>query len=240
MTFTAIPNVRAGLTILTLTALVAFAAATAGHAQVTLLSENFDASGNPYTPSATAIGASTDYSLTTQGAFTAPGQYRIITNPSTAFTNGYTSYGDHTSGTGQFLFVDGAGSSSTRLWDDTLTLTAGTTYTFSFWGSSGGATAVPVLHPTIDGASLATGSDLTTVNGVWTQFTGTFTVATTGSHTLAIVDTMTPSSGNDGGIDDIRLTAPSAAPEPSDLLLLVPAVAGFALTAQRQRRRQRK
>ena len=173
-----------------------------------LLSENFDSSGATYTPSPSALGAGTDYRVAFTNIFHAPPDYWVITNPATAFfMTGDASFGDHTSGSGQMFFFDGAASTSTRISYTTLNLVAGVTYTFSFWGTCSNNGDIPVLSGKLDGQTIVGSTNLTTITGVWLPYTVTFTVATTGLHTLSIVDLNTDFAANDGAIDDVLLTS---------------------------------
>jgi gliding motility-associated-like protein len=67
-----------------------------------------------------------------------PGNYAITTNPQLLNSN-FISGGDHTTGTGNMLVVDGNTVPNSRLWSSTSTggaltgFTAGSTYTFSYW-----------------------------------------------------------------------------------------------------------
>ena len=66
------------------------------------------------------------------------GNYAITTNPQLLNSN-FISGGDHTTGSGMMLVVDGNTVPNSRLWSCTSTggaltgFTAGSTYTFSYW-----------------------------------------------------------------------------------------------------------
>jgi hypothetical protein len=80
-------------------------------------------------------GFTSQYSNVANGTFTAPGDYGLTTNPSnpiTGFTNGFFSYGDHTSGSGLMLLVDG-GAPGTYVWGESIAVSPNTTYTFTGW-----------------------------------------------------------------------------------------------------------
>jgi hypothetical protein len=121
-----------------------------------------------------------------------------------------------------------------------LTTVNGATYNFSFWVgvddtatlSDGSAT----FDATAGGTDLFGGTPLDTSGyglGQYQNFTGTFT-ATSASTTLSF----TGGTTNDGGtwyVDDVSVTASSAAlPEPSVMLILASALG--LLTAVRRRR----
>ena len=62
---------------------------------------------------------------------TIEGEYSIVTDPGTQFANKYAKYGDHTSGTGAMLFVDGDNTGA--FWRDSVSLAANTTYAFTYF-----------------------------------------------------------------------------------------------------------
>jgi len=201
----------------------ALGATAASAGAVDVLAEDFS-SGNPAAGSA--------YTLVGAGAFTGPGQYRVIANPGTDLTNGYNGYYDHTlnSSAGRMLFFDGA-TRPISIWQASASLNAGQSYTFSFWGSSGSVTSVPTLTLRIDGADV--GTTLATAAATWTQYSYTFTPDASGVRTFSIVDLNFTEFGNDGAIDDILLTTP--VPEPAVASLMLLGLAG--MTALRRRRK---
>ena len=206
--------------------LAALPIASLGAHATTIFSEDFS-SGNPV--------PSTSYSLIDAGVHSLPGQYRVVSNPADAFTNGYVSYFDHTlaTGRGAMMFFDGMGSAST-IWSQAASLSAGTSYTFSFYSSSADTLTPPVLDVLVDGVS--TGSTIATVTGMWTQFTYAYVPTTSGTHAFSIIDANLEPNGNDGALDDISLTTATVAavPEPSTYALMI---AGLAAVGTLKRRR---
>ena len=147
---------------------------------------------------------------------TEPSQYSVITNPSTAFTNGYLSYGDHTTGSGLMFFADG-GPSTQNVWTENLSLAAGM-YTFTAWVADPDPNLgnAEMLGLYINGQK--TGNTFTSTQvGQWQEWTMSVNVANPGAASFAIRN-LNPNyqSGNDDfTLDDLTLT-----PEPSSLLLL--------------------
>ncbi len=196
----------------------------AGHAS-TVFSANFD--------DGTLGGGSTAYSAVPSGTFSAPGQYAVVGNPSTYFSNGYDSFGDHTSGAGKMLFFDGAGGPAS-IWSDSVALVGGTTYTFEFYGASGSDENVPALQLYIDGS--AVNVQLTPAAGQWGQYLVALTPSASGTYTFSIQDNNFIGEGNDGAIDDISLTAPntSSVPEPQPVALMLAGLGALAALARRR------
>ena len=151
--------------------------------------------------------------------FTVPGDYSVITNPATAFTNGYLSYGDHTTGSGLMFFADGA-APGLNVWSEDLNLAAGG-YTFSGWMSipdpslANAATLAFLVNGAQDG-----GTFTVTEVGQWQEWTLHFNLTSGGNTMLSIQDTNPDFNAgyDDFTLDDLSLTH-GTTPEPDSLLL---------------------
>ncbi len=139
-------------------------------------------------------------------------------------------FGDHTTGTGNMLIVNG--SESTQLgsvWSGTLTdsLTTGT-YSFSAWAANVYNQAPSTLRFFIGGVQI--GSDFTLgTAGQWVRFSASFTVPPVPAGNPSFTDLIVVHTGNDFVVDDISLVA---VPEPTTMiagaLLLLPLGVGLA------------
>ncbi len=103
-------------------------------------------------------GFTTQYSVVTGNGtvYTSPGDTGITSNPAsstTGFTNGYLSYGDHTSGSGLMLFMDG-GSPSDYFWQELVSLAASTEYTFSYYVTAAYDENLPTIQTLLNGTGL--------------------------------------------------------------------------------------
>jgi hypothetical protein len=198
------------------------ALSSSAHAQNLFTNGDFEA-GN--------TGFSTPYSY-----FTAPdmpeGVYGVGTNPNT-FHSAFTSFGDHTSGAGNMMVLNGASVPGQSVWSQTITgLTSGTDYYFGTWLSSVYPVNPANLQFLVDGDLISTTFDAPATTGSWVGYFSQWT-ATGTSATFTIINQNTNAGGNDFALDDITLStsAPGGtnvtAPEPSTLALLALPIIGF-------------
>ena len=149
-------------------------------------------------------GFNSSYNYISSTGLLGAGQYTLVTDPSTSHSHAsVVSYGDHTSGSGLMMMVNGATSPIT-VWSQDVTLTPNTTYKFSGFTSTwlGGLT---VLDVRVDGVSIGTG-DGAPYGGIWEEFSYIFNSGALSSTTIEIVDLNTVLGGNDFALDDLSLS----------------------------------
>ncbi|MFO0955906.1 MAG: PEP-CTERM sorting domain-containing protein [Isosphaeraceae bacterium] len=161
-----------------------------------------------------------------------PGQYQVTINPIYVNPYWYAGFGDHTSGHGNMLLVDGSQNPSQYLWQETVSgLSVGTIYNFSGWAASVDAvteTPPATLMIASGGSQIGSLVNISAVPAVWQRFTVSF-AATSSTMTFQIFDEQTSQLYNDFALDDLSLTVASV-PEPASLLMLstgVIAVLGY-------------
>jgi len=152
------------------------------------------------------------------------GNYAITTNPQLLNSN-FISGGDHTTGSGMMLVVDGNTVPNSRLWSCTSTggaltgFTAGLTYTFSYWIKSvsndvtNNATQANINVFFVNASNInpaSTNSYAPLPSQGWRQVSYTFT-ATTNNALIELRNNNLSVLGNDFAIDDIAIT-PGALP----------------------------
>jgi gliding motility-associated-like protein len=135
------------------------------------------------------------------GSLWPEGYYSIQTNPNNVHPN-FASFGDHTSGTGLMMVINGA-SSPVNIWCQTIAVTPNTSYDFSAWGASCTPSNPAQLQFEINGVLVGTALQLPGTNGVWTEFHVVWNSGSNTSITICIHDNQTALSGNDFAIDDI-------------------------------------
>jgi hypothetical protein len=120
-------------------------------------------------------------------------------------------FGDHTSGDGLMMVVNGADAVDRVLWGQTVPVRAGAEYTFSLWLTSWYATAPAELEVRVNGKSL--GKVVAPARcGEWKQFRAAWSSGADKQASVEIFDLTRAISGNDFAIDDISLRGPPPAP----------------------------
>ncbi|MEN9559473.1 MAG: hypothetical protein RLZZ502_684, partial [Pseudomonadota bacterium] len=153
----------------------------------------------------------------------------------------FYSMGDHTTGTGNMMVVNGGGQANTA-WSQSVAVTAGTQYDLSAWAANvccdatfnfnfPGSGLELIIMDGVTSTSIAAGS--TGLAGVWNKLSGNWTATSTGNVTVAILNTVTALNGNDFALDDISMTAVSNTPVPASLLLLAVGLLGFGTVRRR-------
>ena len=204
------------LAVSALSILLAFAVTTAT-AQNLLTNGSFSDGNTGFTSDYTYIPGNGTYA-------TVPGEYSVIYNPATAFTNGYLSYGDHTTGNGLMFFADGA-APSLNAWAENVSLSAGM-YTFTGWVADPDPSMFnpETLGLFINGQQVG-GTFTSTQVGQWQEWVLSLNISNPGTDTISIRDLNNNyNAGNDDfTLDDLSLTQGSGggtAPEPSSLVLM--------------------
>lgn len=131
-------------------------------------------------------GFNSSYNYISSTSLLGAGQYTLVTDPSTSHTHAsVASYGDHTSGSGLMMMVNGA-TSPVTVWSQNVNLTQNAMYNFSGFTSTwlGGLT---VLDVRVNGVSIGTGNGAA-YGGIWEEFSYSFNSGTLSSATIEIID----------------------------------------------------
>lgn len=143
-----------------------------------------------------------------------PGGYFIGTSPSTApgaFAD-WCTCGDHTTGTGSMMIVNGATTAGWPVWEQTVSVAPSSNYTFSYWGADvdHDSNSFPHLLVRINGKVIGESTfpeNSPDNGGKWQNYTFTWNSGSSQSADLAIFDQNTDSPWNDFAIDDISFIA---------------------------------
>lgn len=152
--------------------------------------------------SAGNTGFTTSYSPEPAGS-TCNGCSAVDINPY-SYDVSWTSMGDHTTGTGKMLIIDGATTYPVNFWCESIPVTANTNYVFSFWMASTYPSSLPSIEVKING--LVAGTFMAgSTSGVWNLYQLEWNSGSATSADICMDDAVTVSFGNDLVIDDIAL-----------------------------------
>jgi len=164
------------------------------------------------------------------------GEYAIVDDPNKVHSSA-TSFGDHTSGVGLMMAVNGSTvSSQETVWSQQVDIDPNTVYTFSSWFASWHPMSPAELQISINDNTIGV-ADILPTTGIWSLFATTWNSGLNTSANIKIVDLNTIHGGNDFAIDDIRLT--STVPEPSSAIMLLFGSGMAGLAGIRTRRKKK-
>ncbi len=139
------------------------------------------------------------------GVLSAEGTYAIDNNPRDVHAN-FSSFTDHTNGSGNMLIVNGSPTNNLTVWTQNIPIIANTDYVFSVWVTSASPANPAQLQFSINGSQLGTTIVPSgTADGSWQYFTTTWNSGNVSglSIPIALVNKNTVANGNDFAIDDI-------------------------------------
>jgi hypothetical protein len=160
-------------------------------------------------------GFATDY-IYSPASTTPPQTYTVGLNPHDTHGSA-ASYGDHTSGSGNMLVVNGSENPDVVVWGQSIPVAPNADYTFSYWVSSWYRTAPAELEVLINGTSIGIATAPSTT-GVWVEVSHPWHSAASAVADIEIINTQLAYSGNDFALDDIHLSGPPI-PAPGAILL---------------------
>jgi hypothetical protein len=116
----------------------------------------------------------------------------------------FPSFEERTGNQAAMLVGKGSTAVGSKIWAQSVNVTAGNIYTLTFWARAVQNQNVPVLYWAIDGTQI--GSSLTLASGSWQQVTVTFTATVSGYTTIAIINSnRSAGNGNTFAIDDVSM-----------------------------------
>jgi len=117
----------------------------------------------------------------------------------------FAAWGDHTTGTGNYMIINGSTNGIKTIWSQTVALPAGSSATLSIWMLTL-ATPAGQFRVKINGTVIGSNQTTPATVGVWGNYTFPFVVPTSGNAAVVIESVSTALAGNDFGLDDIQFT----------------------------------
>ncbi len=133
------------------------------------------------------------------------GEYFVGTNPQ-AWNGGLSPCGDHTSGAGNMMMVNGSPIANMSIWCQTVPVSPNTDYLFSTWVTPAYNVNMPILQFSINGVPLGSNFSPSGANCTWEEFFSTWNSGANTTANICIVNQNINIAGNDFGIDDISFS----------------------------------
>ena len=129
------------------------------------------------------------------------GTYLVVDDPSTTHA-AFSNCNDHTSGSGNMMFVNGANSLS-EIWCQTVNVTPNTDYAFTAWATSVNPASPAILQFSIDGVLIGNNFNLSGVLCQWESFYALWNSGGATSIEICVTNQNLAGGGNDFALDDI-------------------------------------
>jgi gliding motility-associated-like protein len=157
-------------------------------------------------------GFSSTYNVGTTGPFgplSNEGTYVVINDPSAAHSH-FPFFGDHTSGKGNMIIINGNAVKNASVWCQSISVVPNTNYNFSTWAATCNAASkaeLAQLQFSINGSVIGSIFSPSLTVGAWSQFNATWNSGNNTTANICIVNQNTALQGNDFALDDIFLQA---------------------------------
>lgn len=147
-----------------------------------------------------AVGFITNY---VNDGNTGPGHFGISTNVGQHVARQFCSINDNTSGTGNYMWVDGSDINS-AIWQQTITVQPNTDYIFSFYAANLSYNSAVDVY--VNGTIVRKGLSLNKTDCKWVKYCYNFNSGSSSNVTLAVKNSFLKRSGSDMAFDDFSLT----------------------------------
>jgi gliding motility-associated-like protein len=157
----------------------------------------------------------------------AEGQYFVGPSPQKWRVNNPPGCGDHSSGSGNMLMINGFPAPGMIVWMQQVTVMPNNQYAFSLWVQTLAAQNPATLEITINGVQLGNILIAPPTACNWQPFNANWSSGTNTTALISVVDTATVKAGNDFAIDDISLSSIAIQKDSIHVTVEDPRVTGF-------------
>lgn len=130
------------------------------------------------------------------------GEYWVGDNPISWNAN-MSNCTDHTGNNGKMLIVNGATTTGSKIWGQTISVQPNTNYMFSVWVQSIYTVSPASLKFTINGSTLNNNITASSSTCQWNRFYVTWNSGNTAFATITLINNNSAFTGNDFALDDI-------------------------------------
>jgi hypothetical protein len=132
-------------------------------------------------------------------------------------------FGDHTTGDGEMMVVNGASDAKTIVWSEDVHAASNSAFSFTFFIASVYPDSPADLELWINGATVP-GATFQAIDGLagvgnWQAFSYSGVSGAAGIHSISLSNLNTAASGNDFALDDLSLKG--VVPEPASWSLMI-------------------
>jgi hypothetical protein len=148
------------------------------------------------------IGFSTEFQYFANTSILNENAYAIVTNPRSVHY-AWGSFGDHTSGSGNMMAMNGAATSPLVVWSQSVSVRQNKSYRFSMWVASSYSANPALLRVSINDSPIILEFAALSSVGVWKEGTAEWNSGPNSTATIKITDIRLEFGGNDYALDDI-------------------------------------
>lgn len=156
-----------------------------------------------------------------------------ITSDASYNHNNFNCNNDHTTGNGNFMAINGAGTPNVVVWSTTVNnITSNTDYEFSTWVASLSSISPAILQFRINGVLIGEPFQASSATCQWNQFFEQWNSGTSTSADISIVNQNTATNGNDFSLDDINFSKVTYFYDDCQVIVNLIPTSGFDIPAQ--------
>jgi len=177
-----------------------------------------------------SFGSNYGYVAPTSAALQPEGKYTIVANPYSVHSS-FTTNGDHTSGSGMQMVINGSPTAGEVVWSQSVPVIAGASYQFTYWLQSVTSTNPSQLQLYVNGISAGPVNTANLTIPLWTQFLYNANAGPNTILNLELINQNTVQDGNDFALDDIVFQQILSATASTDITVAASVPVGVTVSA---------